>query len=40
MSKNHQLIITQQGTADQLLHGQVINLIIIEGDRKFILRAK
>ncbi|MBS9434465.1 hypothetical protein [Photorhabdus hainanensis] len=39
-AKNHQLIITQKGTADQLLHGQVINLIIIEGDRKFILRGQ
>ncbi|TDB57284.1 hypothetical protein [Photorhabdus khanii] len=29
-SKNHLLIITQQGTAGQLLHGQVINLIIIK----------
>nr|AAN64227.1 Orf23 [Photorhabdus luminescens] len=38
--KNHQLIITQKGTADQLFHGQVINLIIIEGDRKFILRGQ
>ncbi|MCW7549158.1 hypothetical protein OO184_14755 [Photorhabdus sp. APURE] len=39
-AKNHQLIITQQGTAGQLLHGQVINLIIIEGDRKFTLRGQ
>ncbi|MBS9423197.1 hypothetical protein [Photorhabdus caribbeanensis] len=39
-SKNHQLIITQQGTAGRLLQGQVINLIIIEGDREFILRSQ
>ncbi|NRN30512.1 hypothetical protein [Photorhabdus heterorhabditis] len=39
-SKNHQLIITQQGIADRLLQGQVINLIIIEGDREFILRGQ
>ncbi|NDK99562.1 hypothetical protein [Photorhabdus bodei] len=39
-AKNHQLIITQKGAADQLLHGQVINLIIIEGDRKFTLRGQ
>ncbi|WP_118985806.1 hypothetical protein [Photorhabdus sp. CRCIA-P01] len=39
-AKNHQLIITQKGAADQLLHGQVINLITIEGDRKFTLRGQ
>ncbi|MCA6219041.1 hypothetical protein [Photorhabdus antumapuensis] len=39
-AKNHQLIITQQGTAGRLLQGQVINLIIIEGDREFILRGQ
>ncbi|WP_289993349.1 hypothetical protein [Photorhabdus laumondii] len=39
-SKNHQLIITQQGIAGRLLQGQVINLIIIEGDREFILRSQ
>ncbi len=39
-AKNHQLIITQKGTTDQLLHGQVINLIIIEGDRRFTLRGQ
>ncbi|MCT8343799.1 hypothetical protein LG003_13325 [Photorhabdus kleinii] len=38
--KNHQLIITQQGIAGRLLQGQVINLIIIEGDREFILRGQ
>ncbi|WP_387489446.1 hypothetical protein [Photorhabdus sp. RM96S] len=39
-SKNHQLIIIQNGTTGRLLHGQVINLIIIEGDREFTLRAQ
>ncbi|AWK41520.1 hypothetical protein GPY51_05245 [Photorhabdus laumondii subsp. laumondii] len=39
-SKNQQLIITQNGTTGQLLHGQVINLIIIEGDREFTLRGQ
>ncbi|WP_118985788.1 hypothetical protein [Photorhabdus sp. CRCIA-P01] len=39
-SNNHQLIITQQGIAGRLLQGQVINLIIIEGDREFILRSQ
>ncbi|NHB91603.1 hypothetical protein [Photorhabdus cinerea] len=39
-SKNHQLIITQQGIAGRLLQGQVINLIIIEGDREFTLRGQ
>ncbi|MEK9495782.1 hypothetical protein V2H77_04830 [Photorhabdus sp. P32] len=39
-SKSHQLIITQKGTAGQLLPGQVINLIIIEGDREFTLRGQ
>ncbi|OWO84287.1 hypothetical protein B5C26_04450 [Photorhabdus luminescens] len=35
-----QIKITQQGTASQLLQGQVINLIIIEGDREFTLRGQ
>ncbi|WP_350304995.1 hypothetical protein [Photorhabdus viridis] len=39
-SRHHLLIITQPNTAGQLLHGQVINLIIIEGDRKFTLRGQ
>ncbi|MCC8465894.1 hypothetical protein [Photorhabdus bodei] len=39
-SNNHQLIITQQGIAGRLLQGQIINLIIIEGDREFILRSQ
>ncbi len=39
-SPHHLLIITQPSTAGQLLHGQVINLIIIEGDREFTLRGQ
>ncbi|WP_434525275.1 hypothetical protein [Photorhabdus asymbiotica] len=35
-----QLKITQKGTAGRLLQGQVINLIIIEGDREFTLRGQ
>ncbi|MCC8459177.1 hypothetical protein [Photorhabdus aegyptia] len=35
-----QLKITQQGIAGRLLQGQVINLIIIEDDREFILRSQ
>ncbi|KTL59538.1 hypothetical protein AA106_16820 [Photorhabdus laumondii subsp. laumondii] len=31
-TKNHQLIITQTGKANQLLQGQIIDLIITEGD--------
>ncbi|WP_244866107.1 hypothetical protein [Photorhabdus heterorhabditis] len=39
-SRHHLLIITQPNTTGQLLHGQVINLIIIEGDRRFTLRGQ
>ncbi|TNH42981.1 hypothetical protein [Photorhabdus luminescens] len=38
--EDDQLKITQQGTAGRLLQGQVINLIIIEDDREFILRGQ
>ncbi|TDB53500.1 hypothetical protein [Photorhabdus luminescens] len=35
-----QLKITQQGTAGRLLQGQVINLIVYEGDNKLVLRGQ
>ncbi|KER04799.1 hypothetical protein LGZ99_04810 [Photorhabdus temperata] len=38
--EDDQLRITQKGTAGRLLQGQVINLIIIEGDREFTLRGQ
>ncbi len=39
-TKSHLLMITKQGTEGQLLQGQLINLIIIEGDREFTLRGQ
>ncbi|OCQ53061.1 hypothetical protein Ppb6_01742 [Photorhabdus australis subsp. thailandensis] len=38
--EDDQLKITQKGIAGRLLQGQVINLIIIEGDREFTLRGQ
>ncbi|MCW7760556.1 hypothetical protein [Photorhabdus luminescens] len=38
--ESDQLKITQQGTAGRLLQGQVINLIVYEGDNKLVLRGQ
>ncbi|WP_323839836.1 hypothetical protein [Photorhabdus africana] len=38
--EGEQLKITQQGTAGRLLQGQVINLIVYDGDNKLVLRGQ